>query len=112
MEYQCVLPSIIYHVCLQPSYIIQTANRAGVAAEATTLEKDARHNNNVIPAGGIHYPLAVETLGFWSLLIEQTLKTIASIASAMNGFTFAQSLETLMEEIICEVMATQYKNDS
>ena len=46
-----------------PSHIINAASKAGVAAEAGECEKDLRHDENVAAAGGIFYPLIVETYG-------------------------------------------------
>ena len=49
---------------LQSRHVISAANSAGAAAQAGELEKDDRHEENVIAAGGQFYPLASETLGY------------------------------------------------
>ena len=52
---------------LQPFCIAQTAQHAGVAAEAGEKEKDCRHEGLVtVTAKGVFHLLAVESLDLWS----------------------------------------------
>ena len=47
----------------QHSYIVHSAHCAGAAAAAGEMEKDDRHQDNVEAAGGLFYPLVVESYG-------------------------------------------------
>ena len=51
---------------LQPLYIAQAAQHAGVAKEAGEKEKDCRHEGLVTATGSVFHPLVVESLGLWS----------------------------------------------
>ncbi|XP_062520169.1 uncharacterized protein LOC134195179 [Corticium candelabrum] len=77
---------------LQPSFIITAAINAGAAAEAC---KDFCHADRVTAAGGIFYPLAVETLGLWTPYSLKILRSIASRISAVSHMTFSKSLNNL-----------------
>ena len=62
---------------LQPSYIMQAAARARIAAEAGELEKDIRHNSLVSASSSVFHPPFVESLGLWTAHSLKILKTIA-----------------------------------
>ena len=84
---------------LQSRHVISAANSAGAAAQAGELEKDDRHEENVIAAGGQFYPLASETLGYWTPSSLKILKTIASKTTTCNTTSLAQAFENLMQQL-------------
>ena len=69
----------------QPSYVVHSAHCAGAAAAAGEIEKDDRHMANVEVAGGLFYPLVVESYCTWSSNSLQILKTIARRSSLRSG---------------------------
>ena len=68
---------VIVYNPLQDSLLNQSAVTAGVAVSRDEVEKDARHEEAVLGAGGIFFPLAVETLGLWSPASLKVLRDIA-----------------------------------
>ena len=84
---------------LQPLYVTKSAVRAGAATEAGEEQKDIHHEDRVRTAGGLFYPLVVETLGLWSLFSIKTLKAIAFKASAVSGLTFHQAFQNMMQQL-------------
>ena len=86
-----------------PSHIINAASKAGVAAEAGECEKDLRHDENVAAAGGIFYPLIVETYGVWSMHSLEVLKSIAKKTSLFNELTFSRTLCNLHKQLSCKL---------
>ena len=83
-----------------PSHIINAANKAGAAGEA---EKDLRYDDNVTAAGGLFYPLIVETYGVWSAHSLEVLKSITKKSSLFNGLTFSKTLCNLHEQLSCRL---------
>ena len=77
---------------LQPSLIITAA----INAEAC---KDFLHADRVTAAGGIFYPLAVETLSLWIPYSLKILRSIASRISAVSHMTFSKSLNNLLQQL-------------
>ena len=75
------------------------AVRAGAAPEAGQEQKDIRHEDRVRAAGGLFYPLLVETLGLWSLFSIKTLNDIASKTSAVSGLKFHQAFQNIMQQL-------------
>ena len=61
---------------LQQIYVVQAANRCGIAAEAREQEKDTLYLDSVSWAGAMFHPLVVETLGVWT---PNSLKILKSI---------------------------------
>ena len=90
---------------LQPSFIIKAAINAGAVAEAAEACKDFRHADGATAASGIFYPLAVETVGFWTSYSLKILRSLASRISALSHMAFSKSLiKQLITTIICEIM--------
>ena len=83
---------------LQPSYIVAAATSAGAAALAGEMEKDAYHEDAVAAAGGQFFPLALETLGYWTPSTLKTLKIIASKTTTCNTTSLSQAFQNLMEQ--------------
>ena len=91
----------------QTIYILTTAIQAGAAAEAGELEKDSRHEASVIAAGGLFYPMVVETLGLWTPFGVKTLKAISSKASAISCIPFTRAFKNLLEQLsvkLCQLV--------
>ena len=84
---------------LQPQFLCRAASHAGAAGEAGEMEKDARHEEGVIAAGGVFFALVVETLGLWTTHSLKTLRLIASRASALSGITRGQALSNLLQQL-------------
>ena len=59
---------------LQPQYLSKAADHPGVAGEAGEIEKDEKHEVNVLAAGGLFFPLFVESLGLWTFSSLKILK--------------------------------------
>ena len=57
------------------------------------------NKQNVIAAGGQFYPLASETLGYWTPSSLKILKTIASKTTTCNTTSLAQAFENLMQQL-------------
>ena len=84
---------------LQPSYIIQAANRAGAAAEAGVLEKDSRHEDMVKATESLFEPLVVETLGLLHPHSMRMLKIIARKTAFHRCQTISRTLMFLYEQL-------------
>ena len=76
----------------QPSYVVHSAHCAGAAAAAGEIEKDDRHMANVEVAGGLFYPLVVESYCTWSPNSLQILKTIARRSSLRSGVSVSRAV--------------------
>ncbi len=84
---------------MQPSYVTQTAYRAGNAAAAGEREKDQRHEANVTSTGSIFHPLMCESLGLWSPHSLEVLKTIARRLSFKRNLTVSQAVRDIHEQL-------------
>ena len=62
------------------------------------MEKDAYHEDAVAAAGGQFFPLALETLGYWTPSTLKTLKIIASKTTTCNTTSLSQAFQNLMEQ--------------
>ncbi len=82
---------------LQPLYVTKSAVRAGPSAVAGEEQKDIRREDRVCAAGGLFYPLVVETLGLWSLFSIKT--SVASKTSAVSGLKFPQAFQNTMQQL-------------
>ena len=85
---------------LQPHYILRAAVEAGAAKEAGEIEKDERHEQEVVDAGGIFFPLVVETLALWSPNSLKVLTSIASKASSLSGIPCHQAISNLLQQLL------------
>ena len=56
------------------------------------MEKDDQHQDNVEVAGGLFYPLVVESYGTWSSSSLQILKTITRRTSLRTGVTVSKAV--------------------
>ena len=63
----------------------KSAVRAGATARADKEQRDIRNEDSARTAGGLFYPLVIETLGLLSILSIKTLKFIASKTSVVSG---------------------------
>ena len=86
---------------LQPSYIVQAAHHAGVAAGAGEQEKDQHHEAQVTATGNVFHPLVCETFGLWSPHSLQVVKSIArrlsfrgNLQSARLPITFTNNYQS------------------
>ena len=70
---------------VQPQFLSRATVQAGAAREAGQMEKDSKHEEDVVSAGSLFFPLVVESLGLWTPSSLHTLRTIASRASSVNG---------------------------
>ena len=94
---------------LQPRYVVSSATSAqegpgyatgaGTAALAGEAEKDELHEEDVVSSGGLFFPLAVETLGYWTPSSLQTLKTIASKTTSCSTTSLSQAFSNLMQQL-------------
>ena len=101
-NFQCGLPTyfdLSVRNYLQPSYIIQAANRAEAAAEAGVLEKDCRHEDVVKATESIFEPVVVETLGLWHPHSMHLLKIIARKMAFHCCQTVSRMLMFLYEQL-------------
>ena len=83
----------------QPSYVVHSAHCAGAAAAAGEIEKDDRHMANVEVAGGLFYPLVVESYGTWSPNSLQILKTITRRSSLRSSVSVSRAVVDLHERL-------------
>ncbi len=72
---------------------------AATAAEAREEQRDIHHDDRVCIAGGLFYPLVVETLELWSLFSIKTLTAIASKTSTVSGLKFHQAFQNMMQQL-------------
>ena len=84
---------------MQPFYIPRVSETSGIVAEAAEMDKDDRHDARVTSAGGVFYPLVVESLGLWSPDILQTLKSISYKVCAVLAVPFWKALNNLLEQL-------------
>ena len=69
---------------------------AGAASEAGEIKKDEQE---VIEAGGIFFPLVVETLGLWLPNSLKVLTSIDSKASSISGIPRSQVISNLLQQL-------------
>ncbi len=81
---------------LQPQFLARAAVQAGAAGEAGGIEKDNRHEEDVIATGGLFFPLVVESLGLWTPSSLQVLRIIASKATTCNGIPRGIAIRNLL----------------
>ena len=84
---------------LQPLYIAQAAQHAGVAAEAGEKEKDCKHEGLVPTTGNVFHPLVVESLGFWSPHSLKVIKTIARRLAFHGNLSVSKATTNLHEQL-------------
>ena len=63
------------------------------------MEKDAYHDDIVATAGGEFFPLALETLGYWTPSNLKTLKIIALKTTIFNTTSLFQAFQNLIEQV-------------
>ena len=63
------------------------------------MEKDAYHGDIVAAAGGEFFPLALETLGYWTPSSLKTLKIIALKTTTCNTRSLSQAFQNLFEQL-------------
>ena len=59
------------------------------------MEKDAYHDDIIAAAGGEFFPLALETLGYWTPSSLKTLKIIALKTTTCDSTSLSQALQNL-----------------
>ena len=84
---------------LQSGYIVAAATSAGAAALAGEMEKDAYYDDIVAAAGGKFFPLALETVGYWTASSLKTLKIIALKTITCNTKSLSQTFQNLIEQL-------------
>ena len=80
----------------KPCQIINAANEAGAAAKFGESEKGNRHDDNVTAAGGLLYPMVVETYGGWSTHSLEVIKFIAKDCLCLMDKLLAKLSATCM----------------
>ena len=90
---------------LQPKFLSRAAVQAGAAGEAGEIEKDSKHEEDVVSAGGLFFPLVVESLGLWTPSSLHTLRTIASRASSVNGIPLGLAVRNLLQQLSTRLWA-------
>ena len=73
--------------------------QAGAAGEAGEIEKDERHELDVLSIGSLFFPLIVVTLGLWTLSSLTVLRLIALKAAALNGISRGQAKSNLLQQL-------------
>ena len=71
----------------------------GAAAYAGEEEKDIRHEAEVAAAGGLFYPLAIESFDFWTPTSLAVLKTIVLKTMTKTRMTFSQAFSNILEQL-------------
>ena len=69
-----------------------------IKGAAGEIEKDSKHEEDV-SAGGLFFPLVVESLGLWTPSSLHTLRTIASRASSVNGIPLGLAVRNLLQQL-------------
>ena len=90
---------------LQLQFLSKTAVQAGAAGEAGEIEKDSKHEEDVLSAGGLFFPQVVESLGLWTPSSLHTLRTIASRASSVNGIPLGLAVRNLLQQLSTRLWA-------
>ena len=90
---------------LQPQYLSKAADHPGVAGEAGEIEKDEKHEDDVLAAGGLFFPLVVESLGLWTPSSLKILKVIASKSSSLNGTPLSITVSYLHQRLSIRLWA-------
>ena len=94
---------------LQPQFLCRAASLAGAAGEAGEMAKDARHEEGVIAAGGVFFPLVVETLGLWT---THSLKTLSAHRHQSLGTQWYHQRSGSLQPAsttLCEALVPQLK---
>ena len=81
---------------LSPSISSRASVSARAAAAAGEVLKDKYLENNVITAGGLFYPMIVETFGVWTPFAVETIKTIAARTTTGNEISPKKALRNLI----------------
>ena len=92
------LPTLTFP-SLQPQFLLKAAMQAGATGEAGEMEKDERHELDVLSMGGLFFPLIVETLGLWTPSSLKVLRLIASEAASLNGIPRGQVVSNLLQQL-------------
>ena len=90
---------------LQPKFLSRAAVQAGAAGEAGEIEKDSKHEEDVVSAGDLFFLLVVESLGLWTPSSLHTLRTIASRASSVNGIPLGLAVRNLLQQLSTRLWA-------
>ena len=91
-------PDVSVHNTFAPSFIFQASVSAGAAAAGEAL-KD-KHHENIVAAGGLLYPLIVETFGIWIPFAVDTLKNIAAATTTKNGLTSKEAFRSFIQLLL------------
>ena len=81
---------------LQSQFLSRVSECPGAAGE---VEKDARHEEDVVAMGGLFFPLVVETLGLWTPSSRQTIKLIALKVASISGIQLSVALKNLIQQL-------------
>ena len=83
----------------QPSYISSSSCCAGVAAAASEVAKDLKHQDLVKEAGCDFVPFVMETFRVWSPFALCTLHTIADHTTARSGVFTKAARKHLLQQL-------------
>ena len=84
---------------LQPCFLARASVTAGMAAAAGEQSKDGSHRARVEDAGGLFYPLVVESLGLWSESSHDLLRQIAARAAVHSGLPLSRASTNLYQQL-------------
>ena len=79
------------------SGVISHSASPGFAALKGKMEKDARHKNLVEAAGGVFFPLVVDSFGVWTPSSIEVICSIARSSTVCNGLSVSTAFHHLME---------------
>ena len=84
---------------LRPDLISRAAEQPGVAALLGEKEKDDRHAEEVERAGGLFFPLVVETFGVWAPASLVVVKDVARRTTTHGGLSCSVAWSNLLQQL-------------
>jgi len=84
---------------LQAGFVAEGASHAGVAAAAGEAAKDMHHADAVHQAGGVFFPLVVETFGVWTPSSLELLRRVAARTTTASGLAASRATNNLLQQL-------------
>ena len=79
-------------------FVTSCAAEAGAAAVAGEIQKVPHYDLDVTVAGGVFYPILVETFGTWTPYSLEIIKIIARKTSLLNKLTVSKAVCNIHEQ--------------
>ena len=84
---------------LQSQFLSKASEYPGAAGDAGEIDKDGKREEEVNAAGGLFFPLIVETLGLWTPNSLRIIKLIVSKVASINRIQLHLAVKNLLLSI-------------